>query len=95
MNSNLLAGHRQQILELAARHGAENVRVFGSIARGEGGQDSDLDLLVTLHPGRSLLDLSALKLELEDLIRRPVDLVSERGLSPYLKQQILAEAVPL
>lgn len=95
MNSVFLAQHRQDILDLAARHGAGNVRLFGSLARGEGGVESDLDLLVTLGEGRSLLDLSALKLALEDLVHRPVDLVTERGLSPYLRQSILSEAIPL
>lgn len=94
MNSSLVGEHRERILELARLHGVGNVRVFGSLARGEVALN-DLDLLVTLDAGRSLLDLSALKLALEDLVRRPVDLVSERGLSPYLKQQILNEAIPL
>lgn len=95
MNGSLLDEHREQILELARQHGAGNVRVFGSLARGTAGVGSDLDLLVSLDQGRSLLDLSALKLALEELVRRPVDLVTDRGLSPYLKQQILAEAIPL
>jgi predicted nucleotidyltransferase len=95
MGSPLLRRYRQEILDLALRHGAEDVRVFGSLARGEGGEDSDLDLLVTLVKGRSLLDLIALKHEVEDLIQRPVDVVTEKALSPYLRERVLSEAVPL
>ena len=71
------------------------MRVFGSLARGEGGEDSDLDLLVTLREGRSLLDLVGLKQDLEDLVHRPVDVVTEKALSPYLRERVLSEAVPL
>ncbi|HMB52355.1 MAG TPA: nucleotidyltransferase family protein [Thermoanaerobaculia bacterium] len=91
----LLADVREPILRVAERHGASNVRVFGSLARGEASADSDLDLLVTLEAGRSLLDLVALKQDIEDLVERPVDVVTDRGLSPYLKDKILAEAVAL
>jgi predicted nucleotidyltransferase len=95
MGKTLLETYREAILKTASRHGARNVRVFGSLARGEGSESSDLDLLVTLGEGRSLLDLVSLKQDLEDLIHRPVDVVTEQGLSPYLRQQILSEAVPL
>ncbi len=91
----LLQEYRDEILDLARRHGAKDVRVFGSLARGEGAEDSDLDLLVTLAKGRSLLDLIALKHEIEDLIQRPVDVVTEQALSPYLRERVLSEAVPL
>lgn len=77
------------------RRGARNVRVFGSLARGSGGEDSDLDLLISLEPGRSLLDLVALKHELEDVLGRPVDVVTDRSLSPHLRDQVLREAVAL
>jgi predicted nucleotidyltransferase len=80
---------------LAARHGASNLRVFGSLARGEGIESSDLDLLVTLEDKRSLLDLVGLKQDIEDLIHRPVDVVTEPALSPYIREQVLAEATPL
>lgn len=69
--------------------------MFGSQARGEGSESSDLDLLVTLGEGRSLLDLIGLKQDLEDLIRRPVDVVTDRALSPYLRERVLSEAIPL
>ncbi len=95
MSAGVLQEYREQILDLARRHGARNVRVFGSLARGEGGDSSDLDLLVTLGEGRSLLDLVGLKQDLEDLVHRPVDVVTERALSPYLRERILSEAVPL
>jgi uncharacterized protein len=87
--------HRTEILDLARRHGAGNVRVFGSIARGDDQATSDLDLLVTLGEGRSLLDLIGLKQEIEDLVERSVDIVTERSLSPYLRESVLADCVPL
>jgi hypothetical protein len=86
---------RDAILRLAASHGAHDVRIFGSFARGEAGPDSDLDVLVTMEPGRSLFDLIALGQDLERLLGRPVDVISDAGLSPHLRPQILAEAIPL
>jgi predicted nucleotidyltransferase len=83
------------IVRIARRHGAQSVRVFGSRARGDGGPESDLDLLVTLEAGRTLLDLVAIKQDLEDLLHYPVDVVTEGGLSPHLRETILAEALPL
>ncbi len=79
MSSSILQKYRAEILDLALRHGARNVRVFGSLARGEGTEESDLDLLVTLGEGRSLLDLVGLKQDLEDLVHHPVDVVTERA----------------
>jgi uncharacterized protein len=95
MSNALLQKYRKEILTLASRHGARDVRVFGSLARGEENEASDLDLLVTLGEGRSLLDLVGLKQDLEDLVHRPVDVVTERALSTYLRDRILSEAVPL
>lgn len=95
MRSWLVEEHREKILELAARHGARDVRVFGSLARGEGAETSDLDLLVTLDERRSLWDLVGLKQDIEDLLHRSVDLVTEPALSPYIRDRILAEATPL
>jgi predicted nucleotidyltransferase len=86
---------REQILELAQRHGARNVRVFGSMARGEGDERSDIDFLVDFEPGRSLLDMSELKQDLHDLLSVDVDVVTERGLYWLLRRRILKEAQPL
>ena len=90
-----LQSKRVDILRLADRHGASEVRIFGSVARGEAGSDSDVDLLVKLAPGRSLLDHVALWQDLEDLLGRKVDLVSEKALHRLIRDQILKEAVPL
>ena len=95
MARHLLEEHRERIQEIAGRHGARHVRVFGSLARGSGGEDSDLDLLISLEQGRSLLDLVALKHELEDVLGRPVDVVTDRSLSPHLRDRVLREAVAL
>jgi len=95
MSGAVLQAHREEILDLARRHGAGDVRVFGSLARGDASESSDLDLLVTLAEGRSLLDLVQLKLDLEDLIHRSMDVVTERALSPYLRARVLSEAIPL
>jgi predicted nucleotidyltransferase len=86
---------REAILDLCARHGATKVRVFGSVARGEAQEGSDLDLLVVFEEGRTLLDHARLKLALEGLLGVPVDVVSERGLAPRLRERVLREAVPL
>ncbi len=91
----LLGDKRQDILQLAAQHGARNVRVFGSLARGEARPDSDVDILITLEPGRSLLDLIALKQDLEDMLNCQVDVVTEAAVSPYIRPQVLRDAVAL
>src|SRR6266852_6147264 len=80
---------RDRILAVAGEHGAHNVRVFGSRARGSARPGSDLDLLVTLEPGRSLLDLIAVKQDLEDELRCRVDVVTEAALSPYIREEVL------
>ena len=86
---------RSEILRVASAHGARNVRVFGSVARGDSGPESDLDLLVDFEPGRSLLDHAAMQLELEALVGRNVDVASERGLRPRVRDRVLSEARPL
>lgn len=87
--------HRDQILRVAREHGASRVRIFGSLARGDETEGSDLDLLVTLEEGRSLLDIVAIKQDLEELLGRGVDVLTDRSLSPYLRDRVLAEAVAL
>ena len=91
----LLKGNREEILRIAANHGARNVRLFGSAARGEAGNDSDLDFLVEMEPGQSLLDLVALRNDLMDLLGREVDVVTEDSLYWLLRRKILREAQPL
>ncbi len=95
LDRDLLSDKRREILQIAARYGAGQVRVFGSVARGEAGPHTDVDILVTLEPGRSLLDLIALKQDLEDLLGRPVDVVTEAAVSPYMRAQVLQSAVAL
>jgi uncharacterized protein len=92
---DLLRERREEILRIAAHHGAFNVRIFGSVARGEAGAESDVDFLIELERGRSLLDRAALILDLERLLGRRVDVANERGLKPRIREQILREAVPL
>lgn len=92
---NLSADKRAEILLIAARHGARNVRIFGSVARDEAGRDSDLDVLVDLEPGRSLFDLGSLLMELQDLLGCRVDVVTEKGLRPRIRERVLREALPL
>ncbi|MCJ7737320.1 MAG: nucleotidyltransferase domain-containing protein [Anaerolineae bacterium] len=89
---SLLEERRAEILALAAQHGATDVRVFGSVARLEDDAQSDIDFLVRLEPGRSLLDLGALLMDLQDLLDRDVDIVTEAGLRPRIRERVLAEA---
>ena len=91
----LLEAKRDAVLDVAAKYGARNVRVFGSVARGDSGTASDLDLLVKMDEGRSLLDLSGLVLDLRELLDIKVDVVSEDGLYWLLRRRILKEARPL
>ena len=92
---DLVKEKREEILDIAARHGASNVRLFGSVARGDAGPESDVGFLVELERGRSLLDRAALILDLETLLGRRVDVATERGLKPYSREHILGEAVHL
>ena len=91
----LLKEKRLDILQVAARHGAHNVRVFGSAARGEADESSDIDLLVNMEADRSLLDVTALLADLRDLLGRRVDVVNEKGLYWLIRRRILKEAKPL
>lgn len=91
----LLRSKRRQILKIAERHGARKVRVFGSVARGQARRGSDIDFLIEMDEGRSLLDHSALILELERSLKRPVDVASERGLRRSIRKEILKDAIAL
>ena len=91
----LLQFRRNDILSIAARHGARNVRVFGSVARGEARPDSDVDFLVDMEAGRSLFDLGGLLYDLRVLLGVDVDVVTEKGLRPRIRAQVILEAVPL
>ena len=91
-----LRARRAQILELAAQHGAGNVRIFGSVTRGEARPDSDVDFLIdVVDPSRFHWAGGGLLMDLQDLLDHPVDLVTERGLNQYLRDKVLREAVPL
>jgi hypothetical protein len=92
---DVLREKREEILRIAARHGARNVRVFGSVARREADERSDIDLVVEFEPGRSLLDHAALWLELQELLGCKVDVVSDRGIKSRIRDRVLSEAVPL
>lgn len=87
--------NRHHIKAAAARHGASSVRLFGSTARGEESMDSDVDLLVSLEPNRTLFDLARLRAELEALLEAPVDLVTDAGLTGTSRKEVLAEAISL
>ena len=91
----MLAERRAEILRLAEEYRTEKVRVFGSVARGDNTQLSDVDLLVTSRPGCSLFDLGGMLEDLQDLLGCRVDLVTEDGLKPRLRERVLREAVPL
>lgn len=93
--AHLSTDNVQRLREIARRHGVERVRVFGSAARGEAGPESDLDLLIALAPGRGFRDLMDFCEEAEAALGRRLDVVLEDGLSPYIRQRVLAEAVAL
>ena len=91
----LIAAHRVELLALARRRGVTGVRVFGSMSRGDGSDNSDFDLLVTLAPGTSALALGGLLLDAQELLGRRVDIVTEAGLHHALRDRVMASAVPL
>lgn|SRR2546425_12428312 len=91
----LLQTKREDILRIATKYGAYNVRVFGSVARGEADSESDVDLLVDMEPGRSLFDLGGLLMDLQDLLGCNVDVVTEDGLRDRIRKRVLKEAVAL
>ena len=91
----MIGSHREQILALANKYGASDVRVFGSVAKGTADERSDIDFLVDLSPDRSLLDLGGLLYELQQLLGRPVDVITAAGLRPRIRNRVLKEAVPI
>ena len=91
----LIRKQRENILKIAKAHGATNIKIFGSYARGDEQPGSDIDLLVELEPGRSLLDIIAIKHDIEDMINRRVDVVTAGALSPYIREEIMTEAIAL
>lgn len=93
--NRLLQAKREEILSIAGKHGALNVRVFGSVAKGKADAESDIDLLVDTEPGRTLFDLSELLIELQELLGRDVDIVTEKELHSRIRDRILKEAIPL
>jgi len=93
--SDALQRHRTEVLRLAAQYGAVDVRVFGSVARGYANEHSDIDLVVRMQPGRSVFDIGGLLMDLQDLLGLRVDIVTERGLRPRIRERVLREAVPV
>ena len=94
-HDQLVKEKREEILRIASRYGAHDVRVFGSAVRGEADRESDVDFLVELETGRSLLDLGGLQMELESLLGCRVDVVTARGLKARIRERVLREAVPV
>lgn len=87
--------NRDEVLAIAERYGATNVRIFGSVARGEDDDQSDIDFLIDFAPGRSLFDLGALLMELNTLLGKQVDVTTEKGLKRRIRERVLREAVSL
>ncbi len=93
--SVLIQEKRQDILRIAKEHGAVNIRIFGSVARGEADENSDIDFLVDMEPGRNLLDLGGLLMDLRELLLMDVDVITEKGLKQRIRARVLREAVAL
>lgn len=93
--AEIIQDKKEQILALAAKYGASNLRVFGSVANGTADEKSDVDILVDLEKGRSLFDLGGLLMDLQQLLNRKVDVVTENGLHWYIKERVLREAKPI
>ena len=91
--TEIIDNKKEQILELAAKYGASNIRVFGSVARGTADNNSDIDFLVDMEKGRSLFDLGGLLMELQQLLNHKVNVVTENGLHWYIKEKVLSEAL--
>ncbi len=93
--TEIIGEQKEQILAVAAKYGASHVRVFGSVVHGMADEDSNVDFLVDLQPGRSLFDLGGLLIELQQLLKRSVDVVTPAGLRPRIRERVLKEAIPL
>jgi predicted nucleotidyltransferase len=93
--AELIRAKRDEILRIAAQHGAHNIRVFGSVARGEARADSDVDFLIDAGPVTSSWFPASLIVDLQDLLGRPIEVVTEKGLNPLIKDRVLQEAIPL
>ena len=91
----LLDEKRDEIRDIATRHGAYNIRIFGSVVRGEAGPDSDIDFLINVGPTTSSWFPAGLILDLQEFLGRPVEIVTEKALNPYIREHVLREAVPL
>jgi len=91
----IIQDRKEQILALADRYGASNVRIFGSVANGTADEKSDIDFLVDMEKERSLFDLGGLLMDLQELFNRKVDVVTENSLHWYIKERILSEAIPI
>lgn len=92
---NSVKANREAIIKAADKHGVTNVRLFGSVARGNAGPDSDIDILVDLEPGRNLFDLGGFLMDIQDILGRQVHVVTEGSVHWYIKNRILQEAQPL
>ncbi len=95
ITSETIRQKRDEILEIASWYGARDVRIVGSVARGDVTEESDLDLIVRFEPGRSLFDHGGLIVDLEELLGVKVDVISERGMRDRFRDRVLKEAVPL
>ncbi len=93
--SKLVKKNREKILEIATKNGAYNVRIFGSVARGDTNEKSDIDFLIDMEPDRSLFDVGGLLMDLQDLLGCKVDIVTTKGLRPSIRDEVLQEAIPL
>ena len=91
----ILHEKREEIQNIASRHGAYNIRIFGSVVRGEDGPDSDIDFLIDAGPTTSSWFPAGLILDLQEILGRPVEVVTEKALNPYIRDHVLREAVPL
>lgn len=91
----LLKEKREEIRNIAEKHGAYNIRIFGSVVRGEAGPDSDIDFLIDAGPATSSWFPAGLILDLQEILGRPVEVVTEKALNPYIRDHVLREAVPL